>query len=77
MNPPFIPEDRVGNRSDNKGYDTVTRERMRRRKTRERRTRTDKEKRKTRSYLRSSTLQQPEEEEEEPGTSAGQVLLQE
>lgn len=51
----------------------MTRDRIRRRKTRDLRTRTDKAERRKRSYPRTSTFQQAEEEQQ-PGTSAGQVL---
>ncbi|XP_034737349.1 protein ECT2 isoform X2 [Etheostoma cragini] len=61
--------DRVGNRSESNGKNTVTRNRMRRRKTRERTIRTDE--RRKRSYPGKSTLQQPEEEQQQlPVTSA-------
>ncbi|XP_034737350.1 protein ECT2 isoform X3 [Etheostoma cragini] len=64
-----MAEDRVGNRSESNGKNTVTRNRMRRRKTRERTIRTDE--RRKRSYPGKSTLQQPEEEQQQlPVTSA-------
>ncbi|KAM7013062.1 protein ECT2 [Tautogolabrus adspersus] len=51
------------------GDDTVTRNRIRRRKTRERRIRSDREERRKRSSLNTSVLQQPEEDQQQPGTS--------
>nr|XP_020441510.1 protein ECT2 isoform X2 [Monopterus albus] len=61
--------DRVGNCSEsNRGY-TLTRNRMRRRKTRERKVRTDRGEWRKRSYLITSTLQQLEVEQQQPGTS--------
>ncbi|XP_070765203.1 protein ECT2 isoform X2 [Enoplosus armatus] len=66
-----LAEDRVGNSSESKGDDTVTRNRIRRKKTRERRIRTDREERRKKSYLSTSILQQPEKEQQQhPGTSA-------
>lgn len=53
----------------------MTRNRIRRRKISERRIRTDREERRKMSYLSTSTLQQPKKEQQQPGTSAGQVLL--
>ncbi|XP_042368770.1 protein ECT2 isoform X2 [Plectropomus leopardus] len=65
-----LAEDRVENRSESKGDNTVTRNRIRRRRTREKRTRTDRQERRKRSFQGTSTLQQPEEEQQQPGTSA-------
>ncbi|XP_045906318.1 protein ECT2 isoform X2 [Micropterus dolomieu] len=62
-------EGRVGNSSESKGDDTVTRNRMRRRKPRERKIRADREERRRRSYQSTGILQQPEKEHQ-PGTSA-------
>ncbi|XP_019132298.1 protein ECT2 isoform X3 [Larimichthys crocea] len=56
-----LAEDRIGYSSKSKGADTVTRNR--RRRTRERRTRTDREGRRKRS------LRQPQEGQQQPGTS--------
>ncbi|XP_049443974.1 protein ECT2 isoform X3 [Epinephelus fuscoguttatus] len=64
-----LAEDRVGNSSESKDANTVTRNRIRRTKTRERRIKTDREERRKKSYLGTKTLQQPEEEQQQPGTS--------
>ncbi|XP_074492974.1 protein ECT2 isoform X2 [Sebastes fasciatus] len=58
----------AGNNTESKGGDTVTRNRKSRRKTRERRLRTDRKERRKRSFL--GTLQQPDEEQQQPGTFA-------
>ncbi|XP_076582335.1 protein ECT2 [Chaetodon auriga] len=65
-----LAEDRVGKSSESNRENTVTQSRIRRRKTRERRTRTYMEERRRRSHLSTSTLQQPEEMQQQPGTSA-------
>ncbi|XP_071343439.1 protein ECT2 isoform X2 [Trachinotus anak] len=63
--------DRVGNGSESKGDNTVTTNRlMRRSKNRKRRVRTDRQEWRKRSYLSTPTLQQPEDEQQQPGTSA-------
>ncbi|XP_071343440.1 protein ECT2 isoform X3 [Trachinotus anak] len=66
-----LAEDRVGNGSESKGDNTVTTNRlMRRSKNRKRRVRTDRQEWRKRSYLSTPTLQQPEDEQQQPGTSA-------
>ncbi|XP_018551873.1 protein ECT2 isoform X2 [Lates calcarifer] len=61
---------RVGNGSKSKGDNTVTRNKMRRRKNWKRSVRTDRDEWRKKSYLSTSTLQQPQEEQQQPRTSA-------
>ncbi|XP_044055558.1 protein ECT2 isoform X3 [Siniperca chuatsi] len=65
-----LAEDRLGNSSESKRDDAVTRNRIRRRKIRKRWIRTDREERRKKSHLSTGFLQQLEKEQQQPETSA-------